>query len=113
MVAGDAYSMYAMSKMGLGAFGYIASGSSLLLALGLLYGAIVEGYTLAYIIIAWGVLNVLRGLYYGVYGRSWMFGGVSLAFGALFVYWGYQRLQTAQMMVPSYSSVGGRRMRRR
>lgn len=110
LVTGDAFSLYSMEKLGLGTMGYVVAIPSLLFSIALLYGSIVEGYTLAYIIIAWGVLSAIRGLY-ALWGRSWIYGGLSVAFGLLFVYWGWQRYGAAQLMYPSMTGSGRRRRR--
>lgn len=108
-LAGDATSIYMMakSKIPAGAVEYAAAAGSLLLGIGVLYGAIVEGFTLAYIIIAWGVLNAIRGIY-SLSTKSWIMGGISLAFGLLFIYWGWQRysMASAALLMPTF---GGRR----
>jgi hypothetical protein len=111
-LAMEGFGIYALTKVNAGAAEYSLAGVSILASLVLLYAAVVEGTTLAYVILAIALFYVIRGIY-SLVTKSWVTGGITLAFGLLFAYWGYQRLTMASAYAPIAPTMGGGRYRRR
>jgi hypothetical protein len=111
-LAMEAFGAYSLSKTGGGAVEYTYVAIGMATSLALVYGAIVEGMTLAYIIIALGLYYTIRSIYYTVTGSGLGRGAgvIGIAVGLLILYWGWQRYSAASMMIPM---MGGRRLRRR
>jgi hypothetical protein len=111
-LAMEGFGIYGLTKVHAGAMEYVFAGVALLGSLVLLYAAVVEGTTLAYVILAIAFLYVIRGIY-GLATKSWISGGIGLAVGLLFAYWGYQRLMAASMFAPIAPTMGGGKYKRR
>jgi hypothetical protein len=93
-----------------------------------LYASVVEGMSLAYALIACGIVHVISGIYYLVMPPTllnpsdgkpmsstthsifgYVGGGVGILIGLVLAYWGYQRYTAATLMPVM---LGGRRRRR-